>query len=200
MMMQTVLDRGIADKVLSGGVVANILLAAKGENIGEASLGFIKKQGYDGFIETAKPLLEKYGEKIVLPADLAYTEEGKRGEAMVGSLPGDKMLVDIGAKTAAAYREAILGAKTVFVNGPMGIFEKEETEFGTRAVWQALADTEGYTVVGGGDSVTATNKYGLGPQMGYICTGGGALIRFLSGEELPVVRALRHAAQAFPLD
>lgn len=200
MMMQTVLDRGIADKVLSGGVVANILLAAKGENIGEASLGFIKKQGYDGFIETAKPLLEKYGEKIVLPADLAYTEEGKRGEAMVGSLPGDKMLVDIGAKTAANYREAILGAKTVFVNGPMGIFEKEETEFGTRAVWQALADTEGYTVVGGGDSVTATNKYGLGPQMGYICTGGGALIRFLSGEELPVVRALRHAAQAFPLD
>ena len=200
MMMQTVLDRGIADKVLSGGVVANILLAAKGENIGEASLGFIKKQGYDGFIETVKPLLEKYGEKIVLPADLAYTEEGKRGEAMVGSLPGDKMLVDIGAKTAAAYREAILRAKTVFVNGPMGIFEKEETEFGTRAVWQALADTEGYTVVGGGDSVTATNKYGLGPQMGYICTGGGALIRFLTGEELPVVRALRHAAQAFPLD
>ena len=113
----------------------------------------------------------------MLPADLAYTEEGKRGEAMVGSLPGDKMLVDIGAKTAAAYREAILGAKTVFVNGPMGIFEKEETEFGTRAVWQALADTEGYTVVGGGDSGTATNKYGLGPQMGYICTGGGALIR-----------------------
>ena len=199
-MMQTVLDRGIADQVLAGGVVANILLAAKGEQIGAASLGFIKKQGYDGFIQTAAPLLEKYGEKIVLPVDLAYTEEGKRGEAMVGQLPDDKMLVDIGAQTAAKYREIILGAQTVFVNGPMGIFEKQETEFGTKAVWQALADTAGYTVVGGGDSVTATNQYGLGPQMGYICTGGGALIRFLSGEELPVVRALRHAAEVFPLD
>ena len=200
LMMQTVLDRGIADQVLAGGVVANILLAAKGEQIGAASLGFIKKQGYDGFIQTAAPLLEKYGEKIVLPVDLAYTEEGKRGEAMVGQLPDDKMLVDIGAQTAAKYREIIMGAQTVFVNGPMGIFEKQETEFGTKAVWQALADTAGYTVVGGGDSVTATNQYGLGPQMGYICTGGGALIRFLTGEELPVVRALRHAAEAFPLD
>ena len=119
---------------------------------------------------------------------------------MVGQLPDDKMLVDIGAQTAAKYREIIMGAQTVFVNGPMGIFEKQETEFGTKAVWQALADTAGYTVVGGGDSVTATNQYGLGPQMGYICTGGGALIRFLSGEELPVVRALRHAAEVFPLD
>ena len=200
LMMQTVLDRGIADQVLAGGVVANILLAAKGEQIGAASLGFIKKQGYDGFIQNAAPLLEKYGEKIVLPVDLAYTEEGKRGEAMVGQLPDDKMLVDIGAQTAAKYREIIMGAQTVFVNGPMGIFEKQETEFGTKAVWQALADTAGYTVVGGGDSVTATNQCGLGPQMGYICTGGGALIRFLSGEELPVVRALRHAAEVFPLD
>ena len=200
LMMQTVLDRGIANKVLSGGVVANILLAAKGEDIGEASRSFIKKQGYDGFIQTAKPLLEKYGEKIVMPVDLAYVENGTRGEAAVGGLPDDKMLVDIGAQTAANYRETILNAKTVFVNGPMGIFEKKETEFGTKAVWQALADTEGYTVVGGGDSVTATNKYGLGPQIDYICTGGGALIRFLSGEELPVVRALRYAAEAFPLD
>ena len=82
----------------------------------------------------------------------------------------------------------------------MGIFEKPETAHGTETVWKALADTAGYTVVGGGDSVTATNQYGLADRMGYICTGGGALIRFLTGEELPVVRALRHAAEAFPLD
>lgn len=200
MMMQTVLERGIADKVLTGGLVANILLAAGGTKIGEASMGFIKKQGYEGFIESAKPLLEQYPDKIVLPSDLAYTENGKRGEVDVNSLPDANMLVDIGHATAQTYRAAILDAKTVFVNGPMGIFEKEETEYGTKAVWQALADTTGYTVVGGGDSVTATNKYGLGSQMGYICTGGGALIRFLSGEELPVVRALRHAAESFPLD
>ena len=88
-----------------------------------------------------------------------------------------------------AYREAIMSAKTVFVNGPMGVFEQEASEAGTRAVWQALADTEAHTVLGGGDSITATEKYGLTDKMGYICTGGGALIRFLTGEELPVVKA-----------
>ena len=88
----------------------------------------------------------------------------------------------------------ILAAKTVFVNGPMGVFEQEPSEYGTKEVWRALADTEGFTVLGGGDSITATEKYGLTDKMGYICTGGGALIRFLSGEELPVVKALRHAA------
>ena len=98
----------------------------------------------------------------------------------------------------AADREKILAAKTVFVNGPMGVFEKPETELGTKAIWQALADTEGFTVVGGGDSIAATEKYGLTDKMGYICTGGGALIRFLSGEELPVVAALRHGS-ALPL-
>ena len=80
----------------------------------------------------------------------------------------------------------------------MGVFEKPETELGTKAIWQALADTEGFTVVGGGDSIAATEKYGLTDKMGYICTGGGALIRFLSGEELPVVAALRHGS-ALPL-
>ncbi len=201
LMMQTVLERGIADHVLTGGLVCNILLAAKGVDIGAASLGFIQKQGYADFIETAKPLLETYADKIVLPQDLAYTDvTGARCEASIAALPQEQPLVDIGAQTAAHYAEMIQSAKTVFVNGPMGIFEKTETEYGTKAIWQALAATDGYTVVGGGDSVTATKKYGLTEQMRYICTGGGALIRFLSGEELPVVKALRHAAETFPLD
>ena len=82
----------------------------------------------------------------------------------------------------------------MFVNGPMGVFEQEPSEYGTKALWQALADTEGFTVLGGGDSITATEKYKLTDKIGYICTGGGALIRFLSGEELPVVKALRHGS------
>ena len=104
-------------------------------------------------------------------------------------------LTDIGAATAARYQEIIRGARTVFVNGPMGVFEQAETELGTSRVWDALGDTAAYTVVGGGDSITATAKYGKTAQIDYICTGGGALIRFLTGEELPVVRALRQAAE-----
>lgn len=199
-MMQTVLDRGIANSVLTGGLVANILLAAQGVPIGAASLAFIQKQGYEQFIESAVPLLKKYDDRIVVPGDLAYTENQQRKECYIDRIPDDQLMVDIGKHTAQIYRETILNAQTVFVNGPMGIFEKEETALGTRAVWQALAETAAYTVVGGGDSVTATNQYGLANRMGYICTGGGALIRFLSGEELPVVRALRYAAETFPLN
>ena len=197
MMMETVLSRGVADKVLTGGLVANILLAAAGEEIGKGSMDFIVKSNYAEWIEKAKPLYEKYKDKIVLPCDLAYVEDGQRKEASVGSIPPHAGLVDIGHKAVEEYEKIILGAKTVFVNGPMGIFEEEITEYGTKMVWEAMAKTEGYTLIGGGDSVTATEKYGLKDKMSYICTAGGALIRFVSGEELPVVKALRHAAKTF---
>jgi phosphoglycerate kinase len=199
LMLGTVLNSGAADVVLTGGLVANILLAAKGEAIGRGSLAFIEKTGYSEFIETAKPLLKQYGDKILLPKSLAYLEDGARREAAVGSIPENISALDIGQDAALEYAEVILSVKTVFVNGPMGVFEKPETEAGTRIVWQALADTPGYTVVGGGDSVTAAKKFGVKDKLGYVCTGGGALIRFLTGEELPVVKALRHGAVKFPV-
>ncbi|HWR23144.1 MAG TPA: phosphoglycerate kinase [Feifaniaceae bacterium] len=197
LMMGTVLKAGNADCVLTGGLVANICLAASGEAIGEGSLAFLEKSGYSSFFETAKALLKQYADKIVLPLDLAGAENGRRVEAEAGAIPAAFTALDIGERTAAMYREKILASRTVFVNGPMGVFEQAETELGTRAVWQALGDTKAYTVVGGGDSITATTKYGMTEKIGYLCTGGGALIRFLTGEELPVVKALRHAAQSF---
>lgn len=194
LMMKTVLDRGVADRVLTGGLVGNIFLTALRNEIGQGSVDFIMKSNYGEYIEKAKELYARYGGKITLPADLAWAEDGERREAALGGVPANIAAVDVGGGTAKIYREAILGAKTVFVNGPMGVFEQEPSEAGTKAVWQALADTEGHTVLGGGDSITATEKYGLTDKMGYICTGGGALIRFLTGEELPVVKALRHGA------
>jgi len=194
LMMETVLKAGVADHILTGGLVANILLAAKGEDIGKGSMDFILKSNYGEYIEKAKGIYEKYKDNIVLPTDLAYTEGGVRKEAKIGAIPELVGLTDIGHDTAAAYQNYIRTSKTVFVNGPMGIFEEEPTEFGTKAVWDALGDTEAYTVVGGGDSITATTKYGKSDDISYICTGGGALIRFLTGEELPVVKALRHGS------
>ena len=197
MMMGTVLENGSANRILTGGLVANILLAAVGEEIGSGSMDYIVKQNYADFIPKGWEIYKKYGSKIVLPTDLAYVEDGVRKECKVGEVPAEITALDIGSETAKAYREIILSAKTVFVNGPAGVFEKPETELGTKEIWTALADTEAYTVVGGGDSITATNKYGLADKIGYICTGGGALIRFLTGEELPVVKALRFAAKKF---
>ena len=198
LMMQTVLSRGVADKILTGGLVGNIFLTALGENIGKGSVDFILKSNYGEYIDRARELYAQYGEKILLPKDLAWVENGERKEAKLGSVPADIASVDIGSETAAAYREEILAAGTVFVNGPMGVFEKAESELGTKTVWQAIAETKGHTVLGGGDSITATEKYKLTEQMDYICTGGGALIRFLSGEELPVVKALRHGSTIQP--
>ena len=198
LMMQTVLSRGVADKILTGGLVGNIFLAALGENIGQGSVDFILKSNYGEYIDRARELYAQYGEKILLPKDLAWVENGERREAKLGAVPAEIASVDVGSETAAAYREEILAAGTVFVNGPMGVFEKAESELGTKTVWQAIAETKGHTVLGGGDSITATEKYKLTEQMDYICTGGGALIRFLSGEELPVVKALRHGSTIQP--
>lgn len=195
MMMETVLGSGIADNVLTGGLVGQILLAGQGKEIGSGSLGFILKSNYGEYIEKSKAIYEKYADKIVLPVDIAQVVDGVRQEAKVGEVPADFDGIDIGAETAALYRKIILESKTVFANGPMGVFEKEPSELGTKVVFETMGETEGYTVVGGGDSVTAANKYKVADKMGYICTGGGALIRFLTGEELPVVKALRHAAK-----
>lgn len=193
-MMEATLGAGAADKVLTGGLVAEVLLWARGDEIGEPARQLIRDRGYEGLVESAKGLLSRYGGKIVLPVDLGCAKDGVRTEYPLGGLPAEAPVIDIGMKTAEAYREIIMDAKTVFVNGPMGVFEEAAGEAGTKIVWDALGDTAGYTVVGGGDSITATKKYGKTDKVSYICTGGGALIRFLSGEELPVVKALRSAA------
>ncbi len=196
-MMETVLKSGSADKVLTGGLAGNILLHAIGRKIGQKSVDFIYAKNYEDYIPKAKALYETYPDKIVLPVDLGGTCDGKRVEYGLDEVPDDFSAVDIGAKTIALYEEEIASAKTVFVNGPMGIFEETLTEAGTKAVFEALGSTKAYTVVGGGDSVTAAKKYKVTDKLGYVCTGGGALIRFLTGEELPVVKALRHAAATF---
>lgn len=194
LMMDAVLSNHVADQVLTGGLVANILLAARGDAIGEGSLSFIHNSNYGSFLDTARALYHRYGSKIILPQDLAYTADGVREECQIGTVPDDICALDIGHDTAAAYAQIIQQAKTVFVNGPMGVFEAPATEHGTKAVWDALGSTDAYTVIGGGDSITATAKYLQPHQVDYICTGGGALIRFLTGEELPVVKALRHGS------
>ncbi len=116
-------------------------------------------------------------------------------EIDLDQLPSDELLVDIGRKTIDLYEAAIAQAATIFVNGPAGIYEKPESAEGTRRLWNAIADAPGYSVIGGGDSVAAGAKFGVLERMGYVCTSGGGMVRFLSGQELPVITALRRAAE-----
>jgi phosphoglycerate kinase len=197
LMMDAVLTGGAADRVLTGGLVGQVLLWAAGRDIGEPSRAFIRKEGYESLVETGKKLLSKYRDRIAIPGDVAAPDaenRGERREYRIGETPGDLLILDIGTETAKAYQEVIGAAKTVFVNGPMGVFEDTKTEKGTRMIWDALGETGAYTVIGGGDSITAAKKYNKTGLINYICTGGGALIRFLTGEELPVVKALRHGS------
>ena len=191
MMMGKVLKDGIADTVLTGGLLANIMLLAEEVDIGKASEDFIYGRGLESLIEQAQEILEMYPERIILPDDLAYVDDTGRYEVEITDLPQHEMLIDIGAKTIRRYAQILSAAGTIFVNGPMGVFEKEASANGTKAVWEAIAASHGFSVVGGGDSVAAANMFGVGDEVDYICTGGGALVRFLSGEELPVVKALK---------
>jgi phosphoglycerate kinase len=195
-MMSTVLGNEIADNVITGGLVPLIMFLAKGIDIGSKSTEFIQKMNLYEYVKDAKEILDKFQDKILLPVDLAYVD-GVRNEIPVGCLPADKLFVDIGSKTVEIYKRTVEQANTIFVNGSMGVFEKEPSEYGTKAIWEAVAKSKAYSVLGGGDSITAAKKYGVENDISYICTGGGALIRFLTGEELPVVKALRHAAIKF---
>jgi phosphoglycerate kinase len=195
LMMDKVLKEETADAVLTGGLVANVVAVAKDIDIGKASEDFIYKKNFGDCIERAREILDAYSDKIVVPEDFAYVEDGVRHEVSVGEIPQDKLLIDIGHKTIDRYVNIIHQAGTVFMNGPMGVFEKELSDLGTKAVWEAAANTKGFSVIGGGDSIAAANLFGVSERLGYVCTGGGALVRFLSGEELPVVKALKDAAK-----
>jgi len=193
-MMEAVLSTGAADRCLTCGLNGEVMVLARGTSLGLASERLIEEKGLTPFIEKAKELDAKYAEKIVSPFDFAI-DDGGRKEIGLDLLPSDHLLVDIGRRTIEAYESEIGQAATIFVNGPAGIYEKAESAEGTRRLWTAIADAPGYSVIGGGDSVAAGAKFGVLDRMGYVCTSGGGMVRFLSGQELPVVSALRRAAE-----
>lgn len=196
-MMAAALRDGSVDTVLTAGLVANVMLVAKGVAIGAPSLDFIKASQLEAFIAESERLLAEHGDKIVLPVDLACVTHDKRVELPVGDLPADELLVDVGKQTVAAYTETIAAAGTVFVNGPAGIFEKQPSQYGTRALWTAIARSKAFSAIGGGDSVAAANAFGLADQFDYVCTAGGAMVQFLSGKPMPVIEALKESAVRF---
>ncbi len=196
LMMSSVLENEVVDLILTGGLVVHIMLLAKGISLGKFSEDLIKKKNLEEYIEKSKDILNKFGDKVKLPIDLAYVSGGRK-EVEVDKLPVGQVLMDIGSNTIAEYERIIKDAKTIFFNGPVGVFEKTETELGTRSILSAIAGSNAFSVIGGGDSITAVNKYKLADNISYISTGGGALVRFLSGEELPVIKALRKSARKF---
>lgn len=193
-MMGEVLSKNIADTILSAGLLGQVFLMAKGISPGAKTEEVIYGKKLDRYLGQAGKILTKYGEKIMVPVDLAYDDNGRK-EIEIKGLPSEHPITDIGSQTIDIYKNIISGAKTVFVNGPAGVFEEPETEYGTKELFTHIAKSDCFSVIGGGDSISAANRFVSGGGFSYMCTGGGAMVRFLSGEELPVVKALKKASK-----
>jgi phosphoglycerate kinase len=182
-----------ADKILIGGGMIFTFYKAKGYEIGNSLLEEDK-------IELAKELLAEGGDKLVLPVDIVAADKVENDSPFetvdAGKIPGGKAGVDIGAKTIEIFKQIISGSKTVFWNGPMGVFEMPVFAAGTFEIAKALADATrkgAVTVIGGGDSAAAIAKAGLEKQVSHVSTGGGASLEFVEGKTLPGVDALTNA-------
>ncbi len=193
-MMAQVLREGTARHVLTSGLTGEVMLLAQGRKLGEPTERLIRDKGLWPYVEKARALLEAYRERISCPLDFAV-DDGGRVETDLEDLPSDRLLVDIGEKTISGYVEILQQAATIFVNGPAGVYEQPASALGTERLWTAIADAAGYSVIGGGDSVAAAGRFGVRDRMDYVCTSGGGMVRFLSGQSLPVVEALRRAAR-----
>ena len=192
-MMGKVLGEGSADYVLTTGVVGLIMYLALGKELGSPTKRFIVERGLEKFVEPAKGYLREYTDRLLFPVDFGVDDGGKRVDVPSEDLPVKGQIVDIGAKTVQRYDKIVASAGTVFLNGPAGIYEKPIGVYGTKELFNIIGQAKGYTVIGGGDTVTAATRLGILSKVDYVCTGGGALIRFLSGTRLPLVEAMKKA-------
>ena len=182
---------GTADRLLIGGGMVFTFLKAKGYEIGSSLLEADQIDTVKGYLERA----EREGVEIVLPMDVIAAEkfgaDAPHGPADVENIPADRMGLDIGPRSRALFAEKLADTRTVFWNGPMGVFEMEPYAGGTRSLAQALIDSDAFTVVGGGDSAAAVRSLGFDEAaFGHISTGGGASLEYLEGKDLPGIDAL----------
>lgn len=178
------------DNLIIGGGLAYTFIKAKGHEIGKSLLEEDK-------VDLAKEFMDKAEEKgvnFVLPVDAIvaddFSETANTKEVAIEEIPSDWEALDIGPKTREKYSQIVGESKLIIWNGPMGVFEMDVFAGGTKAVAEALANTEGYTIIGGGDSAAAVEQFGLAEKMNHVSTGGGASLEFMEGKVLPGVAAL----------
>jgi phosphoglycerate kinase len=175
------------DKLIIGGGMANTFLTAKGLNMQDS---LVEAES----METAKTLLAKLGDKLVLPVDAViadkFDNEANTQVVDVDKIPTGWRMLDVGPKTVKLYKATLEGARLVVWNGPVGVFEMPKFADGTFALAKMLAELKATTVIGGGDSASAVKKAGVAKQMTHVSTGGGASLEFLEGKDLPGVVAL----------
>ncbi len=188
--MQQWLSEGKLDFALTCGVIGELFILASGRELGK-TLDFMKEKKMLDYLPTAKSLLLKYKSKLLFPEDVAVLSGGKRKEIAIYDLPSQEAIGDIGKKTAAKYSAIIASSKTVMVNGPAGIYEQKEFEYGTKTLLKAVESSSAFSVMGGGHTLSALDRFKINKsKLGYVSLAGKALIEYLSGDELPGVKIL----------
>jgi phosphoglycerate kinase len=179
----------VCDQLIVGGGIANTFLAAAGLPVG--------KSLYEAdLVDTAKAIAAKVS--VPLPVDVvvakAFADDAEATVKAVADVSDDDMILDIGPQTAANFAELLKSSKTILWNGPVGVFEFDQFGEGTKVLAKAIAESPAFSIAGGGDTLAAIDKYGVGEQISYISTGGGAFLEFVEGKVLPAVEVLEQRA------
>ena len=186
---------GGVDKILTGGVLANVFLAARDYRLGEPSIEFIRGKKLVDQIDAAKQILSQNHDKIVLPVDVAIDKNGERVEIPLSELPQDYRIVDVGKLTVEKYIKEMRKAGTIFFNGALGMYETPAFAYATEEVIKAIAALKCFSVIGGGDTVAAARNLGLENRITHVSTGGKASIDYLAGVKMPAIEALKAAGK-----
>lgn len=194
------LEEDRADLVLTGGIVGEAFLHAREYPLGDETVAVMDKYGAFDVMDQVETLLEDHAPRIVAPEDLAYQDGGEREEILLDDLPVDSPLLDIGPETALAYAEEIRDADTVVFNGPVGAYESEGFAAGTERLLEACATSDAFSLVGGGHTVTALERAGWERgDFSHVSLAGSALVRYLTGDELPGMESLAESSRRFAL-
>jgi phosphoglycerate kinase len=188
--LEHLLTKGKISYALTCGVLGELFILASGKELG-ATIEYFKEKGVLNYLSSAKELLLMFGKKILFPKDVAIEVNKKRQEIPISALPCEHMIIDIGSKTISQYIKKISSAKTIMINGPAGIYEQKTAEKGTKALLDAISHSKGFSVIGGGHTISALAKFKISKKkIGYVSLSGKAFIEFLSGKELPGVKIL----------
>jgi phosphoglycerate kinase len=185
----------VVDQLIVGGGIANTFIAAAGHEVG--------KSLYEAdLVDTAKKLsadAKKRGADIPVPQDVVcgkeFSETAKAELKAVAAVKADDMIFDIGPATSAQLAVMLKKAGTIVWNGPVGVFEFDQFGEGTKALAEAIAESDAFSIAGGGDTLAAIDKYGVADKISYISTGGGAFLEFLEGKKLPAIEILEQRAR-----
>ncbi len=198
--MERNFENGTLDRVLLGGLVGELFLMAAGHDLGEAKTTFLRERGILDHRDRAAALLAAYGDRLDLPVDVGVETPEGRVDVPVADLPMEGRILDVGPDTVKHHASILQGAGSIFMNGPVGLYEEEAFRQGTRGVLEAIRVSDAFSVLGGGHTVMALAKCGMDRgDFGYVSLAGGALLAYVTGRDLPAVEALEASHETVPI-